>query len=210
MADVAEVNEVNYSKVCDRLDNLAIQILNVMQNIILERQYLDDNLKEGFINMAKSRYSMRGQKIGILQINPEKLNASKKVVSNLDTTDGIKFTSFSVSEKEKSLNVSEEKQSCSATESNTTGSTKTVHSERSETCPSDEAHNSQNNFMSPGENLLKCFGVLVPNTLKVCQSRFEQAIVTSVKIVTLQNELKALSEEYRRLRKQKSILNIKA
>ena len=188
MAEAVEEGEAGYLNICNELDNLAIRILNVMRNIMLERQYLDGNLKDGFINIAKSRYLMRGQKISKHQINTSNLIASKKVSSSDNTINGVKFTSFHI-HKKKFSSVSEEVPS------------KFVSSD--ENCDRESSSRNEKNSLSTVENPLHWFGLLVPDALKSSQSRFEQALETSVKIVSLQNELKALCESYRNLKQKK-------
>lgn len=185
---MAELADIDNLSICTKLDNLAIRILNVMRNIILERQYLDGNLKDGFINMAKSRYLMRGQKISRHQINTSNLLASKKVISNDSSIDEVKFSSFHILKKE------------------LTGTSGEVTFKNDSSDESVDSENSSRSGMSSPtsvENPLHWFGLLVPDALKSCQSRFQQALETSVKIVTLQNELKALCESYRDLRQNK-------
>lgn len=183
---MAEAADIDNLSICSKLDELAICILKVMRNIMLERQYLDANLKDGFINMAKSRYLMRGQKISRHQINTSNLLASKKVISNDNSVNEVKFLSFDILKKE------------------LTGASGEVTSKMDSFNESGDSENpSKNEISSSVENPLHWFGLLVPDALKSCQSRFEQALETSVKIVTLQNELKALCESYRNLRQKK-------
>lgn len=203
----------DYSKLCEQLDDLAMQILNIMQSIILERQYLDANCQDGFINMAKSRYLMRGQKIGVLQINTTNLTASKKVIANLDMIDDVNFTSFDMSEKGNSSDLPEKCKShfdkANLKEASNTGDIEANTMERNGNLNSEEI--SLNNKSDPSSsvgNPLNWFGVLVPNSLKTCQARFEQAVETSVKIATFQSKLNSFCEEYRKLRKLKYISSL--
>lgn len=185
MAEAADNDNIS---ICTKLDDLAICILKVMRNIMLERQYLDGNLKDGFINMAKSRYLMRGQKISRHQINTSNLLASKKVISNDNSVNEVKFNSFHILKKESP---------------GASGEVTTKMDSFNDSGDSDSENPYRNEISSSVENPLYWFGLLVPDALKSCQSRFEQALETSVKIATLQNELKALCESYRNLRQEK-------
>lgn len=183
---MAEAADYDSTSICSKLDDLAICILKVVRNIMLERQYLDGNLRDGYINMAKSRYLMRGQKISRHQINISNLIASTKVISNDNSVNDVKFNSFHILKKE------------------FIGSSDEITSRMNSFNENDDSEKPSRNEMSSSvENPLHWFGLLVLDALKSCQSRFEQALETSVKIATLQNELKALCESYRNLRQKK-------
>lgn len=190
----------NFTNICGKLDNLAIQILNVMQTIVYERQYLDESLRDGYINMAKSRYLMRGQKINTFQINTSNLRASKKITRDTENGNGIEFPTFHVSN---STNRCMEDDHLVNAE-NGLRNLKIGKVENSY-----EFNNSKKDFSnddnSSANNPLQWFGVLVPPSLKNCQARFEQVIETVTKLTTLQSQLIVLSQEYRNLREQKSV-----
>lgn len=175
------------------LDNLSIAILDALQNIVLEKQYLDANLKEGYINMAKSRYLMRGQKISTLQINTSKLVPSFKVLTSSDSVEGVEYLNYQSLElpvgnptKRRSQ---EEIEGLSEKLKNTSMDSNAGEKDDSET---------SNECSDP----LKWFGVLVPESLRICQSRFKQATETALKIASLQNQLRGLGDKYKELKLQ--------
>ncbi|KFM64837.1 Coiled-coil domain-containing protein 115, partial [Stegodyphus mimosarum] len=194
--------------ICKQLDDLAISILKTLHEIISERQYLDDNLREGYICMAKSRYLMRGQKIDIVQVDTSNLRAAKKVFCEHDTIEKVEFLNYKILEtdqvtsdanciKYRSSEMLESKLSqdfehLSIEKENSTNLT-------AETSEKEEETSSDNKDKDP----LYWFGVLTPASLKKCQSHFQQAIATAAKIVSLQSQLKSLGIKYRELRKEK-------
>ncbi|KAG8196581.1 hypothetical protein JTE90_014142 [Oedothorax gibbosus] len=183
------------------LDNISIAILDTLQNIVLEKQYLDANLKEGYINMAKSRYLMRGQKISTLQINTSKLVPSYKVVTNSDLVEGVEYLNY------QSLELSVQKGSGSSVKRRSTEELVDLSEKLEKTSIDSNSDDSQSSKECAGPtDPLKWFGVLVPESLRLCQSRFKQATETALKIASLQNQLKALGNEYKELKLQKQKL----
>ncbi|XP_035212686.1 coiled-coil domain-containing protein 115-like [Stegodyphus dumicola] len=200
-----------YFGICKQLDDLAICILKTLHEIISERQYLDDNLREGYICMAKSRYLMRGQKIDILQVDTSNLHATKKIFCEHDTIEKVEFLNFKILEtdqvildancmKYRSSQMLENKlgqdfEHLSIKRGNSNNLTAEISEKEKET-------SSNNKDKDP----LYWFGVLTPASLKKCQSHFQQAVATAAKIASLQSQLKSFAIKYRELRKGKDNL----
>ncbi|XP_015903827.1 coiled-coil domain-containing protein 115 [Parasteatoda tepidariorum] len=194
------MDSTNLESLNEKLDKLSLSILKSMQSIILERQYLEDNLKEGYINLAKSRYLMRGQKISMLQINTSTLKSSLRSLSSEDFVEEAKYINFNIFEHNSS-NIEENglKQRFTDDEKLSKRMDETLSFSE---CNSEEATNSNIKENDP----LRWFGVLVPDSLKNSQMRFLQATKTALKLASLQNELNALCVVYRTLRLKKKEL----
>ncbi|GIY48768.1 uncharacterized protein CDAR_314911 [Caerostris darwini] len=198
--------------VSNEMDELALVILNILKNIMIERKYLDANLKEGYINMSKSRYLMRGQKISILQVNTTNLLATFKINSYLDIADDVKYFSYrSLDDTVLLKDPFAEEDTCVRLRSVKLNNQSEKEIEQTyietkcETAAEDSGDPNSStitNFNDP----LKWFGVLVPESLRTCQSHFKQSLNTILKIASLQNKLKACSKKFKDLSLKKSVL----
>ncbi|KAF8792042.1 Coiled-coil domain-containing protein 115 [Argiope bruennichi] len=164
-----------------KLDELSITILRTLQSIMFERKYLDANLQEGYINMAKARYLMRGQKVGIHQVNSTNLTATFKNDATL---------------KLRSVNV----------ENQLVDDQVSVLAPDEVDCKNEDSKTSKETICSNYNDPLKWFGVLVPESLRTCQTRFKQSTCTALKIISLHNKLRELHKEYKILKLQKASL----
>ncbi len=169
MATKAELN--------GQLDELAMQLLSLCQSLVDAKLVLETCMKEGFINLAHSRYSMPGgpSTISKLQLPNEdwepfeansKVSLSQCVRQEID----VKFNYLSL-----------------------------------ETLPSSRVENLSSNLVSrskkqerernPTEKAkqpLRWFGVLVPNSMRQSQKNFTKAIEFSVEAINIQNEIRGL------------------
>ncbi|XP_054718706.1 coiled-coil domain-containing protein 115-like [Uloborus diversus] len=182
-----------------------------MKSIISERLDLDKHLQEGYIDMAKSRYLMRGQEISILQVNESNLLATRKVVSSVVKEEGREFISFTLSEvlpsddngNAENLRFRHSKKG--KNENELTQDFKELSLSNEDV--SSSLHESTNASVPNVVDPLHWFGILVPREFRNCKTKFQESIGTAIKIVTLQNELKALCSSYRSLRLQKKALH---
>ncbi|CAL1290310.1 unnamed protein product [Larinioides sclopetarius] len=209
MSDIPKIEGVEemeeFKILCKKLDELSITILKTLQSIMLERKYLDDNLKEGYINMAKARYLMRGQKIGIHQVNSSNLTATLKISNYLDVDEGVKYLNYKLDEdsvpqkdanlKFRTVNVEKELVAGQISASDEVDS------------QYEDLKTSEDNMHSNSNDPLKWFGVLVPESLRNCQTRFKQSACTALKIGSLHNKLGELQKEYKMLKSQKISLH---
>ncbi|GBL95011.1 hypothetical protein AVEN_187518-1 [Araneus ventricosus] len=211
MSDISKIKVIEemeeFKILCRKLDELSISILKTLQSIMVERKYLDANLKEGYINMAKARYLMRGQKIGILQVNNSNLIATFKISSYLDVDEGVEYLNYKVDEDslpEKDVNL----------KFRTVNAEKQLVDDQTSDSATDEVDSqteglrtSKDSMHSNSSDPLKWFGVLVPESLRTCQSRFKQSACTALNITSLHNKLRELQKEYNTLKSQKISLH---
>ncbi|XP_058805586.1 coiled-coil domain-containing protein 115 isoform X3 [Phymastichus coffea] len=91
-------------EICESLDNLTIDSLQLMEEKILLNVQLENLLRQGHIDLAKARYIRGKESIGMLQIPSEDKEA--KSIFNLETTfdesQGESIPHFDISLKTKS------------------------------------------------------------------------------------------------------------
>ncbi|XP_055939238.1 coiled-coil domain-containing protein 115-like [Argiope bruennichi] len=189
-----------------KLDELSITILRTLQSIMFERKYLDANLQEGYINMAKARYLMRGQKVGIHQVNSTNLTATFKVSSYLDVDEGVEYLNYKLDEVSLPQNDATLKLRSVNVENQLVDDQVSVLAPDEVDCKNEDSKTSKETICSNYNDPLKWFGVLVPESLRTCQTRFKQSTCTALKIISLHNKLRELHKEYKILKLQKASL----
>ena len=184
-------NEIN-----EELDELALEYLLLNQNLIDTKLMLEQLMKEGFMGLAQSRYTMgRSSSISCLQLPNEEwepFDANLKVKRSecLRQEINVKFNYLSL-DYDAEPNVVENLDS------------QLVNRKKSKT-------EKETTKTSVGKkDPLKWFGVLLPNTLKQSQKNFTRAIELTVEASNIQNEVGAVMARrqflLRHLKKLKSV-----
>ena len=184
-------NEIN-----EELDELALEYLLLNQNLIDTKLMLEQLMKEGFMGLAQSRYTMgRSSSISCLQLPNEEwepFDANLKVKRSecLRQEINVKFNYLSL-DYDAEPNVVENLDS------------QLVNRKKSKT--EKEITKTSVGKKDP----LKWFGVLLPNTLKQSQKNFTRAIELTVEASNIQNEVGAVMARrqflLRHLKKLKSV-----
>ncbi|GFT14251.1 uncharacterized protein NPIL_390311 [Nephila pilipes] len=210
MIQIRGINVTEYQSelkgIFREMDEISKSILHTLQSILMERKYFEANLKEGYINMAKSRYLMSGRKIDIHQVNSSSLTSSFRVSSYLDVDDADQDVTFlnyhPVDDTEQEKNKNELKHRSVNSDDRHVEDVQQVclsSGEEGNNETSDIKDNVSLGYVDP----LKWFGILVPENLRTCQSHFKQSLITAVKITSLQNKLLTLSKKYMELKIRK-------
>ncbi|GFR05992.1 uncharacterized protein TNCT_444671 [Trichonephila clavata] len=214
LLDIYETNEIQKSEfhskfkdVCKEMDELTLAILHTLQSILMERKYLEANLKEGYINMAKSRYLMRGRKIDIHQVDSNSLTSSFRVSSYLDVDDAVQDVTFL---NYNPIDNSAQENTRSKLKHRSVNSDDELNEKIQQVSLSDSEEGNDKTYASMKDSIsldyadpLKWFGILVPDSLRTCQSHFKQSLVTAIKITSLQNKLMTLQVKYKDLKLRK-------
>ena len=184
-------NEIN-----EELDELALEYLLLNQNLIDTKLMLEQLMKEGYMGLAQSRYTMgRSSSISCLQLPNEEwepFDANLKVKRSecLRQEINVKFNYLSL-DYDAEPNVVENLDS------------QLVNRKKSKT--EKEITKTSVGKKDP----LKWFGVLLPNTLKQSQKNFTRAIELTVEASNIQNEVGAVMARrqflLRHLKKLKSV-----
>ncbi|GFS55583.1 uncharacterized protein TNIN_339471 [Trichonephila inaurata madagascariensis] len=214
--DIYETDEIKKSEfhselkdVCQEMDQLTMAILHTLQSILVERKYLEAYLKEGYINMAKSRYLMRDRKIDIHQVDSNSLTASFRISSYLDVDDAVQdvtFLNYNPIDNSALENTrSKLKHRSANSENELIGKIQQVSLSDSEEGDDKTSASMKDSILLDFVDPLKWFGILVPDSLRICQSHFKQSLVTAIKITSLQNKLMTLRVKYKELKKIKSM-----
>ncbi|XP_057337653.1 coiled-coil domain-containing protein 115-like [Microplitis mediator] len=153
--------------VCEKLDNLFLRSLELMDEKIALTLQLENQMRDGHIELAKTRYIRGKESVGILQVPQDSTINSlfdlKTIFNEENTNQSIVTPHFDISMKSK------------------------------------ENGNDNN-------DPIRWFGVLVPQSLKTAQKRFQQSIYLSTKIANIDSELESIPKEFKDSKKLKSSL----
>lgn len=157
------------------LDCLGLKALKLMQEIVEQKLKLQECMKAGSINLAKSRYIMGNRNVSTSQLPTEDsvpFDALRKIEKSKSEQNGIEVSDFRLVVEEPSTKQKQDK----------TGDKKTGQ----------DAANDSRLSCDP----IRWFGVLVPQNLRAAQGSFQEAIELSVQIATSQAHLEALRLEF--------------
>lgn len=188
---MSELQQVN-----KQLDAKLISFFDILTLLYKEQEKLDEQIKDGFFNMSRARYSMGVKFVGIDQIHEDKMMALMKVeVGEVGKED--MFTAFS------NVGTEVEKE-----EVETLGLRKRnlVHSPKKSSPVEKETPTKPKAQQDP----IKWFGVLVPPSLRQCQNQFKSSLNTSIAIANLKQKLLCIKSEYSELQKRKLEISPKA
>ncbi|GAB6019821.1 hypothetical protein CHUAL_001362 [Chamberlinius hualienensis] len=155
-----------------------------MQELLDERLKLELSMRNGFLELAKSRHSMGSRAVCSLQLpssTSEKCyEANYKVDRCLTERNGVETLSFYQQQTP-----SEE------TNEQNDGLRKRTQNK-----------DSNKELKVVKTNSLRWFGILLPNSLKVGQQQFESSLNSAGKVASLQILLQKLLDEYKKLKEQ--------
>ncbi|CAD6236364.1 GSCOCG00008142001-RA-CDS [Cotesia congregata] len=155
-----------FGDVCEKLDNLSIRSLELMDERIALTIQLENQMRDGHIELAKARYIRGKESVGLLQVPQDTtinslFNLETKY-TNDDTNKSITTANFDISMKNK-----------------------------------DSIEN---------QDPIRWFGVLVPQSLKTAQKRFQESIYISAKIANIDAELETIRKDFDESKKLKNNL----
>ncbi|XP_061188860.1 coiled-coil domain-containing protein 115-like [Saccostrea echinata] len=189
MSDLQLLNE--------EMDAKLILFFDTLTSLYQEQEKLNDQIKDGFWNMSRARYSMGVKFVGIDQIHEDDMQALTKVkVTEKEEEEMFAaFANVGITEDETSevenvgvrkRNVGKSEKDSSLLDKKTTKKTKQQH------------------------DPMKWFGVLVPPSLRQCQKQFKSSLETTIAIANLKQKLLLLKSDYSDLKRRKAEITSKA
>ena len=157
------------------MDELALQLLALCQNLVDTKLLLETFMKEGFITLAQSRYSMGGPStVSCLQLPTEEwepFEAQKRVILSecMRQEIGFRFNYLS-------LDVDQPK----------------VKNLGSELIHRNSSKEKVKEPLTAKRDPLKWFGVLLPNSMRQSQKHFSKAVELAIESTNLQNEIRGV------------------
>ncbi|XP_034936359.1 coiled-coil domain-containing protein 115 [Chelonus insularis] len=153
---------VDIENVCEKLDILMLHILKLTEEKISVTLQLENQMKEGFIELAKARYIRGKESVGLIQV-PQDTPISSLLDLELSFNKNPSIPHFDIRMKNKEENVEH-------------------------------------------QDPIRWFGVLVPQSLKTSQKRFQESIYLSVRMANIVAELTKLNEDFEIAKKLKNRL----
>ncbi|XP_011310083.1 coiled-coil domain-containing protein 115 [Fopius arisanus] len=154
----------NIIDVCERLDNLLLQSLELMEEKVVTTIHLENHLRDGHLEMAKARYIQGKESVGMLQVPQDTTITS---LFNLETS---------------------------------------YLEENDEATPRFSINLKDKEAMREIQDPLKWFGVLVPQSLKTAQKRFQESVYLSAKISDIGSDLNVIAKNVETLKEVKNKL----
>ena len=173
--------------IIEELDELAVQLLVLSQNLVNVKLMLEQTMKEGFIGLAQSRKNMSGPtSVSSLQLPTEEwepFEADMKVHKSECVRQEIKVKLNYLSLESGSASL--------VVENLDSGLVKRGQKSKIE-----------QQQVKKAKNPLNWFGVLVPNSLRQSQKHFMKSTELAVEATNLQNEIGAIIARQQYLARQ--------
>ncbi|XP_073397358.1 coiled-coil domain-containing protein 115 isoform X2 [Dendrobates tinctorius] len=184
------------------LDQLLLRVMDDLEDLKEKRQRLNAVIEKGWLCISQSRYSMGNKSVCSLQYMPEMTPFT--FVQDSAAEDGL--TTFTAEHVQPNTQdkVTEEK----LPEVENVGSTDQVLRHRGHKCskesPKPTTAEEREMPKSPvGNDPLRWFGVLVPQSLRQAQSNFRQGTILAAEVASLQSSIEENRQQYRALLAQK-------
>jgi len=168
----------NYETTCDQLDHLALRNLRLSNDLMRLKQDLDNRLRDGWLMMAKTRFITSFHRFGTVNLpdadfsNDNSSNDCPQIVVDLNSQP---FDEKSI-ESKSDINM-------------------TKFTTRIDFDDGDQKKGKE----EMERRLLKKFGGLTPGSLRHSQRTFETVLELVCEIATVESELLAVVDEYKRL-----------
>lgn len=194
--------ENKISEICLKLDDLALDILELSEELVGCKVKLEEAMKPGFVHIAKSRYIMGNKTVCSLQLPTEDsaefdalVTVKREAPSN--DRDSIGFHIQTVDPNSAEMSSSDHK------------TLRKRKDTSSEVCTDSDITDVALSKGSPSQhyvNPLNWFGVLVPQNLKIAQTCFKTTLPLVMECAHVQSKIQGKQLEYQRLIKEKSCL----
>lgn len=215
--------EFTQESLCDKLDHLALQQLDLMDQLIRGKMTMEESIRAGYFLMGKTRYSLGQASVSRLQLPGEDsqvkalvtTTASQHTTSKLEG--GVIYQTVEANFHNPITNIEEEEEAAKeASSSMSLGEPEmlvrkrggNVHGEQGvedisaqedELDYSESSSSSNTAKKTVNSDPIRWFTVLPPQTLRQAQTYFKTAIQMSVKCANIQWKLNAIVKENKRL-----------
>lgn len=211
--------QLSPESLCDGLDQLSINRLELMDQLIKSNMMLECCMRSGFFLLGKTRYALGNRAVSSLQLpNAErKLNALATAVSTPVPVEGyigdILYQQIDTKFQDPIISVYEDETSeevLADTDDHSEGLRKRYTSIEDEKAEEESFEGDEHNYSGNhkvktiNRDPIRWFSALPPQTLRQAQSDFKSALQLSAQCASIQLKLRSVNKEYKRLR------NIKA
>ncbi|XP_064611272.1 coiled-coil domain-containing protein 115-like [Liolophura sinensis] len=192
------------------MDDKVVDYFNTLDSLYCCQQEFQDQLSAGFFNLSKARYTMGVKAVGALQFDERETTplATINVNSEGDTTDLfvlVREGSEVSSTNEESGKPRKRGQKCTNkddTEKEDFDDMDWINDQiKKMGIGSLDGLPTEPKSKPVNQDPLKWFGVLVPQTLRVSQKSFQDAIQLAVEMANLRHKLLTIKNSYQELEK---------
>ncbi|KAG7177839.1 uncharacterized protein LOC121859674 isoform X2 [Homarus americanus] len=211
--NMATSTQFSREALCDGLDQLSIQQLELMDHLIKSNMSLEESMRSGFFLLSKTRYTLGTNAVCLLQLptDESEVESLATVVSSpvvLEKYDGdIMYHSVDTKFVDPVITVDSEKGIIISDDSDKKiqGLRKRVTSAEEQKTEEISDENFEEQSVKKGKpkiinrDPIRWFSALPPQTLKHAQQDFKAAINLIAQCATTQLKLRAVNKEYKRL-----------
>ncbi|XP_067880222.1 coiled-coil domain-containing protein 115 [Heterodontus francisci] len=214
------------SRLCERLDWQLLRYLQEMEQLRERQERLERLMEQGWFSLSKARYSMGSKWVSSLQYGPEMVPLAQVDVSlKEDGRHSFKVERVVPGEVKRTEAGREERKEImeiGAKDQVRRRKARWRGEEERKLLPEDELADrmqalkespreegkpaGQGDGPLPGQDPLKWFGILVPQSLRLAQTSFKEVMEVAAEVATLQSSLVSTKAEYRALLQQKQKL----
>lgn len=216
--------QLSREELCDGLDQLSLQLLELMDHLIKSNMCLEENLRSGFFHLGKTRFTLGMNAVSSLQL-PTSESEVKSLAAVISTpvvlenysgdimyhTVDTKFLDpiVTVQDDETGKMISlEGNDHDNKNQGLRKRGTKVDGKQTSDEVSESDLKKGRSVKVKPiNRDPIRWFSVLPPQTLKHAQQDFKTAIQLIAQCATTQLKLRAVSKEYKRLHEIKRKLD---
>ncbi|XP_064105377.1 coiled-coil domain-containing protein 115-like [Macrobrachium nipponense] len=215
--------QLSPESLCDGLDQLCIQKLELMDQLIKSNMMLESTMRGGFFMLSKTRYALGNKAVSSLQLPNEEreVDALATAVMTPVPLEGyegdILYNHVDTKFQDPVVTIVEEEHEEAATDKMVTNADDQMEGLRrrfksnEDEEPLDEngiedLDYSERKVKTVNRDPIRWFTALPPQTLRQAQSEFKTAIQLVSQCATLKLKLRAVNKEYSRLKKIKAKL----
>lgn len=181
MADLVLLDAAPEDDVSERLDDVAVGVLEKVETILSLRETLNELFEAGLLDLARARYATSNKSVSALQLHFGEIRAQRTVISSAqkgESTGGT-YTHFELVRDGSPQ---------------TKNAQDALRKRHGEVKADDEDDKKLDAHLD--SDPLKWFGVLVPSSLRNSQRRFVSALEVIADIATAQSHLQDQMEWY--------------
>ncbi|XP_072344151.1 coiled-coil domain-containing protein 115-like isoform X2 [Scyliorhinus torazame] len=215
-------SESQLEPLCEKLEWQLLRYLREMEGLREKRRRLEALMEQGWFSLSKARYSMGNKWVSSLQYGPEMVPLAQVDVSlkedgrcyfQVERVDSgeMRGTGAVQEEQKEVMEIGAQEQvrrrkarlrrdedQKLAPESAMAGRSQALNESTEEDKPVE-----QRDGRRLGQDPIRWFGILVPQSLKIAQASFKEVMEIAADVATLQSSLLSTKEEYQTLLRQK-------
>ena len=199
--------------VCEELDRLTMIFFEKLEQLQSKRAVINEKMRDGNLNLSKSRYSMGNKNVGELQFSHKMAHALYRIsvlegnkeddVFELEKHIPGKIIENEDIEDKEANGSTVRRRKIDSLQSKETGNLIAAVEDLDISTRGNEVKQKLEN-REKIEDPIKWFGVLVPSSLRVAQKNYQEVIELCCDVTNLEYELRQIILEFREMKAKKA------